>query len=433
MNKEINIFEYSKSIEQLEGNQEEIHNYFQNLKTIAPAVVQYDSHLKNESSWVGIITTHNHIINFKSKLDKKNTDEVATSNLFYMISYLNNIEKLVLDTKHYSKIKEGKFFFDVLAKIFVCEFQKIFKRGLLKKYVKYREKTGFLKGKLQLKLQANQIVQNKFNCEFDDLTHNNIENQSIMLTADILSKLVKNPHLKLELKKIVSLLEDEILLNKNITRNDLRKIKFNRLNNHYKYILQVCEYVITKKFISSIHQTSDYNCCNFLVDMNQVYEDFVTKLFTEIIGEEEFSSFDILSQHSNNTLVKKGRKFNTKPDLLISENGEIRYILDIKYKSEKVRSGDFYQICAYSLAYPNVKQAFLLYEQLDETQNSSTISKNIEKDSLVNGEVDINFIPLQLKTELSQTFDDKEEFKKEVKFRLRNKLKKILYSNCKKT
>ena len=413
----INVFEYSKSHSEIKSNKDSIGKYFSKFKNDKPiAILEYDGTIRNLGPWVGIITYKEHQFNFKSKLDKNQLQE---SNLFYMLSYLNNLESIHIDLKNYSTIKEGKLFFDVLGKIFVSDFKNIFKKGLLKKYIRYQEKIGFLKGKLLVKKQANQFIQNKFNCEFDDLTYNNLENQAILLTANILSNFVKNDNLKIELKRIINILEDEISLNKNINRDDLKKIKFNRLNSYYKKIIEVSEYIITKKFISNIHQEKNFNCCNFVVDMNKVYENFITNIFEEIIREEEYSNkFKILSQSSVKTLVKNGKKITTKPDLVITKNNKPIFLLDIKYKHKKIPNGDFYQMCAYSLAYPDVKEAFLLYEDLDEKEKYSEIYKDINNEDT---NIKINYIKLNLKEILNQELS-----KDEFKLKVINKLKIII-------
>ncbi|MFT4244593.1 MAG: McrC family protein [Candidatus Woesearchaeota archaeon] len=372
-----------------------------------------------------MVTTHNQTFNFKSKLDKTKNQDVATSNLMYMLSYLNSIENIIIDTKHYSKIKEGQFFFDILGKIFIHHFQTIFKRGLLKKYIRYQEKIGFLKGKLQIKKQVNQITQNKFNCEFDDLTYNNIENQAVILTAQMLSNLVKSSELKIQLKKIVSQLEDEISIISTLRGEEIRNIQFNRINRYYKSILEICEYIISKKFISNIHEQHTYSCCNFLVDMNKVYEDFITALLTQII-QEDYKEYTIVSQQSSKSLVKEGKSFTTKPDILILKDNKVVHILDIKYKQHKIPNADFYQMCAYSLVYPEVKKSYLLYEQLEEKEkNYSTISKNLQDDSLEDTTT-IQYEELNLKEILIKDFSNKEEFQEAITKKLKRVVKKIL-------
>ncbi len=66
---------------------------------------------------------------------------------------------------------------------------------------------------------------------------------------------------------------------------------------------------------------------------------------------------------------------------MIDKGSEAKFLLDIKYKHKKVPNSDFYQMCAYSLAYPNVRTAFLLYENLEESHESSTIKKNIDSEN----------------------------------------------------
>jgi 5-methylcytosine-specific restriction endonuclease McrBC regulatory subunit McrC len=430
----ITIFEYGKKSSQPieDSKRAQIDTYFAQFKSFTKndagdnplALVQYDGYVRNLGPYVGIISYAGHTFHFKSKLDKN--QDLDQTNLFYMLSYLNDVESLFVDVKHYSQVTQGKLFFDVIGKVFVHQFSDVFKKGLLKKYVRHKEQVGFLKGKLLVRKQATQIVQNKFHCEYDDLTYDNLENQSIFLAAHMLYSLVHSTPLKVSLKRILNLLEDEISLNKSLSKQDLQRIKITRLNQHYEHILKTSEYVITKTFISNIHKTDTYNCCNFLVDMNKVYESFVTCMFEKVFKEQ--NEFEMDAQRKSETLVKRGKKFTTKPDLVIMQGDEVKFLLDIKYKQDKIPSGDFYQMCAYALAYPKVKAAFLLYENLNESHESSIVDRNIKLYD-PDTEIEINYISLKLRDILIRQLT-KDEFEKRVMARIRELLAKHLSIFC---
>lgn len=69
-------------------------------------------------------------------------------------------------------------------------------------------------------------------------------------------------------------------------------------------------------------------------------------------------------------------------------------------------------------AYPDVKEAFLLYEDLDEKEKYSEIYKDVNNE---NTNIKINYIKLNLKEILNQELS-KDEFKQKVI----NKLKIII-------
>ena len=72
----------------------------------------------------------------------------------------------------------------------------------------------------------------------------------------------------------VNILKDEISIKDSIFSNDLTKINSEsviRKNYYYRDILEVTKLIIGESFYKSV-KGEKIRCCNFLIDMNVVFE-----------------------------------------------------------------------------------------------------------------------------------------------------------------
>ncbi|NPV50675.1 MAG: hypothetical protein HPY60_05700 [Candidatus Methanofastidiosum sp.] len=349
--KEIENFDVSRDWDYLESD-------FFKYKNKLPYDLFFNKEKKvciKNTSYSGIIQLQNVRLHFSTKVK---------TNLFYMLSFLKSEEELLMDPEISIEIKEGVNFFDIIGRLFLNELEAIVEKGLLKSYVEKHENLNYLKGKLSIKGQMKNHIDSRpnFSCIYDDLTFNNLENQIVLRSLNLLTPLIRfNQPLKSELIRYEFILKDIVDLT-NVSPLDCDSICFNRLNDYYSAIIQFSKLILEEKFIRSIHK-GESRGFNFIVNMNKVYEDFITEIVKDVV-KKEFSDYSITSQASFSSLVKE-RKILTRPDLVLRK-GRDNYplILDTKYKRED-KNADYYQIISYCLAIPNAKAACLIYPQTE--------------------------------------------------------------------
>ncbi len=409
----IEIPEYKESSEKVDLSKEDV-NYIES-KNFNPGSqkcieVTRDGHIRNNGPWAGII-----------KLDDGKELHFLTkmkANIFYMLSYLEDFESFNYDHKRLIELEEGKLFFDVVARMLISEFENVFKKGLLKKYVNRRENLKYFKGRMIIKEQIKKNIFNKskFFCEYNDLTYNNTENKSILYAINLLLNCVHNKDLKFKLKNIQNQLSEEIEF-KIIQPSELENLSYNIINNYYEKILKLSYHIIKSSYAQGTASNKGLGF-NFLVDMNKVYESFITKILKEIIIED-YPHLELVSQVNLKSLVKEGKKFTTKPDIIIKKNNEIKLIIDVKYKVNKIPNGDFYQVLCYLLAIPSAEKAVLLYEKVsDKEENYSRVHKNIYDED---APLIVNFEEADLASTLNENFDSLDDFKIKIKKHLKKK------------
>jgi len=313
--------------------------------------------------FAGIIQLTDKRIHFSTKVNAR---------LFYMLSFLKSEDEFLYDPETPIQIREGTNFFDIIGRFFLNYVKDILRRGLLKKYVRKKENVRFLKGKILIKnqIKENLVDKSRFFCEYEDLTFDNLENQIALSALHSLISLIRfNKRIRNELRRFETVLKDFISLLK-VNPAECNHIKFNRINQHYANIIGLSKLILEERFIRSIHK-GESRGFNFIVNMNKVYEDFITEIVEEIIEQDlEFKEFEIERQPRFSKLVRE-RTLITKPDIVI-RRGEKKYpfIIDTKYKRED-SNADYYQVIAYSLALRNSKACCLIYPTSEKTKISS--------------------------------------------------------------
>jgi len=301
-------------------------------------------------------------------------------------SVWRNITQCMQFTKNYSPekiINFGKISInddesilqDYLVWTLVYECNTLLRRGLLKSYVTHEENLSYLKGKIILKNQFQNDMRKKvgFYCEYDELEFDNIENRIILQTLIQCRKIAINSELKKEVFKLIEQLSG-IIQKVPITVDDIKRVRgtYNRQNDYYEDSHIICEMIIENKGISDFYENKENQSFSvpFFVDMNKVFEKFVTKLF------EVYYHDKIFTQKKQNAWIIDDTKQNIKmiPDIILQNKHKEITIIDVKYK-DKLSVNDLYQIGFYIHEYTSekkeqeIKEAYAILPNFLETQN----------------------------------------------------------------
>jgi 5-methylcytosine-specific restriction enzyme subunit McrC len=250
---------------------------------------------------------------------------------------------------------------DWLAPIFICSFIKrcleLVNRGLYKSYETQTDDLTFLRGKLIMKQQMKNDFKKKlaFNCEFDELITNNLENQ---ICLNVLENLCY-PRLKDSeqrrrcntLIKRFSMEVDKTLGEGRTTlqEKDFQNIVYNRMNERYKDAHTLGKMIWQHAGISDLYKFKKSNINSFFVPMNDVFEKFLGQLF-----ERYYPEFKVEEQKYKPAWKKqvededKETSQGIRTDILLrdKENDELKHIIDAKYM-EKIDTKDRYEIGFY--------------------------------------------------------------------------------------
>lgn len=160
------------------------------------------------------------------------------------------------------------------------------KRGLYRNYRKHQDDLPVVRGKINLTETIKQRSQGRLlvNCEYDELTENNLLNQILKETMLLLLKQDSVD------RKYKVIFKRELLLFAKVERIDLQhvqwtKLKFNRINQTYQMLMAICQLIVQGMLLTN--EAGEYYLADFLDDqkMAKLFEKFVLNYY-----EQEFAS-----------------------------------------------------------------------------------------------------------------------------------------------
>lgn len=326
--------------------------------------------------------------------------------------------------------EEGEVFFEIIAHLFLVELRYIFKKGLYKEYVKKEENINFLRGKLLISQQIrNNFIRPKFYCSYFDLTVNNFVNQAILYAALKVTKFIDYSsnselrRLKAEILKYVNMLKDEITLKDTILLTELVNLNCNKKNDYYEEIIDLTKIIIRESFFGSSGQRKS-RCCNFLIDMNVIFERVVFGILSIILEDNVYSVRDQLKHKIDDFIYLNNRNLKIKPDIMVFKDNNEYAVIDTKYMPS-INNKEYYQIITYSLALKikqsELKNAILINFE-SECENSRVKSRGAIEIFKLTGKKGEDIKIYQISLYLSM---DENNYINQIK----NQLKKVIDDN----
>lgn len=261
--------------------------------------------------------------------------------------------------------------------VFIDELLLLFNRDINRSYNHCLENQSFIKGKIDF---AETVTHNSYRrhlhyVRFDQFTENTIINRILKTVILNLIKRTRVKENKMKLKQSLLWLEDVEVVR---LSNDIwKKVKFSHLNNQYEPVFNMAKLFY---FNSSPNlNKGDEMVFSFLVPINQLFERY---LYEAIKSYD--SSSTVKYQSPERYLAKQDgiNKLLLRPDITISKNDVVKYIIDAKYKEVDILKNinvsqfDIYQMLAYSIKY-ECKNIALIYPKFLGDSNSKVVESEI--------------------------------------------------------
>lgn len=305
------------------------------------------------TSWVGTIKIPNsYTIIIRPK--------IGNLNFFKMLVYSENLA----DLKFFDLVRasEGKDLVDFMARLFLETANEVIQDGIYKSYISQVEEISTVKGKLLLvqNIRKPRITQEKFWCEYDDLSSDILENQILLYCAKLLLTLVRDRNLKNEIYNVQTILEKDGVSEVFLDLYHLDMITYQKFNQHYEYALRLCEFILRLTWYGDFTKEDMLPIYGFLYNMNSLFQNFVTKVI-----QDTMPGYRVKREPKQNKLLENVTKFEDfeltsgsvatkvlKPDIVIQDkiDGSNVFVIDTKYKKGDPSANDFYQSVAYSLS-----------------------------------------------------------------------------------
>ncbi len=272
-------------------------------------------------------------------------------------------------------------------------------RGLLRSYRPEEERLVALRGRIDVASQFRQAgVPLPVACRYDEYTPDILENRYVKAAARLA---VRVPGVKAEdrrrLLQQVAALED--VSDAPVRADDLDRLLFTRLNAHYEPALRLARLLLSN--LTLVDQHGDRSASSFLVDMNQLFEDFVTQRLRRALR----GRLEVRSQSTVHLGV--GRKVRMLPDLVFRQQGTDVLVADIKYKltsDARARTNDYYQLLAYTTAL-DLREGVLIYCLADGGLPERTVAVRHADKLLHTLAIDLSGPPDSVNSAINETAD----------------------------
>lgn len=228
-------------------------------------------------------------------------------------------------------------------------------RGVLRSYREQHESLVALRGRLDVARQFTRTgVKVPVACRFDDYTPDIAENRYLKAAVRRAVRVPRVPgedHRRL----LQQLVELEDVSDAAVASEDLDRIVITRLNAHYEPALRLARLLLEN--LTLVDQRGKTTASSFLVDMNKLFERFVTERLRRALR----GRLEVRSEPPVN--MGAGGQVRMYPDLEFRRRGETVYVGDVKYKltaDAKARNTDYYQLLAYTTAL-DLPEGVLIY------------------------------------------------------------------------
>ena len=238
---------------------------------------------------------------------------------------------------------------DALAIALAAAARIAFSRGLLHGYQTEEEALQTVRGRIRFEDQ----MRNRFGItlpvevRYDEFTDDILENQLIKAAVMRLGRMrLRSLRARRGLGWIAAMLEN--ISHVEFPPQQVPQVSFTRLNEYYRAVVVLSRLILKHRAFESHRGT--IRASGFLMDMNIVFQDFVTVALREELGISE-RVFCSDNQLKGQRLIYLDEKRNVKiePDLTWWDGGGCVFVGDAKYKvaDQSVPNSDLYQLLAY--------------------------------------------------------------------------------------
>jgi 5-methylcytosine-specific restriction enzyme subunit McrC len=298
--------------------------------------------------------------------------KVPSARIIRMLAYVYDFWEADFFKNEEVHYKKDQLLFEPFVSLFADLTERRIRRGLFQDYIRREENLAVLKGRLLFNphVRDNHLRRpERAFCAYYENTCDIEDNQIIRWTTSkittslfsgtVARRLIANFHQM----DPVSLVEPASSI--------FARRHYHRLNDDYRRLHNLCRLLLDGCSFSE--QIGDVRFRGFLIDMNVLFEKFVTKAF--ITKSRKLSGIPLAIGWQDSSLLSEPGsiyKLKVKPDITVRSAEQLISIVDAKYKKAvgAYENHDFYQVISYAtgLACPRTHLIYPANEQeQDET------------------------------------------------------------------
>ena len=261
-----------------------------------------------------------------------------------------------LQDDHFNFEKDAETLPDTLALALAAAARRAFSRGLLHGYITEEEALLTVRGRIRFEEQLRRRFGIPLPVEviYDEFTDDTVENRLVKAAVNRLGEMrLRSSRARRGLGWLAATLEN--VSYQDFPPTDIPEVSFNQLNQHYRNVVGLSRLILQYSTFES--RRGNVRVTGFLMDMNKVFQEFVTVALREELGLSEHS----FGEKNINSLDDAGN-VHLRPDLTWRRGGNCLFVGDVKYKvaDNSIPNSDLYQLLAYVTAL-NLPGGMLIY------------------------------------------------------------------------
>ena len=270
---------------------------------------------------------------------------------------------------------------DALALALGAAARRAFSRGLLHGYLTVEEALYTVRGRIRFDEQLRRRfgVPLPVEVRYDEFTDDVLANRLVKAAVGRLGMMQLRSHgARRGLGWIAGMLDNVSFVE--FPADRVPEVPFDRLNEHYADVVALSRLILRHGAFES--GRGDVRASGFLMNMNVVFQEFVTVALREALGVsgDVFCSDKKLTGNRRIYLAK-GNRVKLEPDLTWWDGRDCVFVGDAKYKDltdDRAPNADLYQLLAYATAL-DLPGGLLVYaEGEDATYRVRHSSKRLE-------------------------------------------------------
>ena len=235
-------------------------------------------------SWVGVVR----LPTIEIRVVPKVTGDML--GLVQLLEYASGLDSLTRLSDGPTLQASGNSLLELFTLLFVEASERVLRRGLLPGYVEREDDLPVVRGRI---LADRQMIErfgqlDRIVCRFDELEHDIVENQLLTAALQVVSPRVTSFGLQRRISRLRGVLEpicDTDQLNLAGARTT---VTYNRLNAHYETAHRMGWLLFDALGINDLFAPGDTRSFSFLLNMNQLFEHFVTRVVEQVLPVTQY-------------------------------------------------------------------------------------------------------------------------------------------------
>jgi 5-methylcytosine-specific restriction enzyme subunit McrC len=341
---------------------------------------------------VGVLVAKGVTLEILPKIDGANEDQAIRRSLVHMLAVVLDLDISAGAAANLGWQKENLL--EILIRVFCDKLLAVLHQGMPRRYVGQEDDLAALRGRLDVKRQFTILAASpqRLACRFDELSTDIALNRIMKAAVARLAGISNSLENQRRLRELAFAYEDVATVPVRSLRWD--QVFIDRTNVGWSELFRFARLLLEDRFQSTT--TGAVEGFSLLFEMNTLFEEFVGRTIRRALSGTGLR-VDLQGPQSHALIDQKtnARRFATRPDIVISQNGRHALVIDTKWKRLKgaiddrkrgVGQADVYQMMAYAHVY-DCKRLILLYphhHELAEEEGMLAVHQIANKaDSLI--------------------------------------------------